>query len=140
MTYAPYYDQSPTKDVARESVPTFNPLNPFIVGTAQEIMPDKDFARQSSFTPLWNITANTKRYCLAKPLKIHIYHEGNTFFAENENLVIIGNGASIDEAIIDFTKHIIYFHRYYKNLPLERATGDAKRLKNIYETLFFEED
>ncbi len=139
MTYATYHDQGRARDVARESVPTFNPLIPFTVDTAQEIKPNKDFSRKNLFTPLWNIISHTKYYRTVKPIRVQIYQEDNIFFAENDNLVLIGTGSNIDEAITDLSKHIIYFYRYYNKLPLNRAIGDAVRLKRIYKTLF-EED
>lgn len=74
------------------------------------------------------------------PIKVRIYSEDNLFFAENETLVIIGTGSSVLEAMDDFCRHIIHFYYYYKKLSLDKITGDAVRLKKLYETLFIEQE
>ncbi len=132
MTYA----------AARETVPAFSPFYPFSDSTAQERMPDKEFRDKvvhSQITPLWAIGTKTKKHKVSKPIKLHIYSEDNLFFAENETLVIIGTGNSVTEAIDDFCRHVIHFYKYYKKLPVDKVTGDAVRLKKLYEALFVEQ-
>ena len=60
------------------------------------------------------------------------------FFAENENLGIFATGESRNEAIRAFNEHLIHFHKHYKQLDWNKATGEAQRLKKIYEDLFKE--
>ena len=139
MTYATY-DQCRVKDVAREIVSAFSPSCPFPSGTAYERTPAKDFRGQNLFAPLWSVASQKKRYKVSKPIKIHIHSEDNLFFAENETLVVVGTGASVSEAIDDFCRHIIHFYQYYKKLSWDKVTGDAVRLKKIYETLFVEKN
>lgn len=74
------------------------------------------------------------------PIKVRIYSEDNLFFAENETLVIIGTGSSAPEAMNDFCSHIIHFYHYYKKLSWDKVTGDAVRLKKLYEALFIEQE
>ena len=74
------------------------------------------------------------------PIKVRIYSEDNLFFAENETLVIIGTGSSAMAAMDDFCRHIIHFYNYYKKLSWDKVTGDAVRLKNLYKTLFIEQE
>jgi hypothetical protein len=128
--------------IEREVVSAFSPAYSFpTIGTAQERTPDKKFRYTFSnrhSAPLWTITTETKRYIISKPIKVLIYPEDNLFFAENETLVVIGTGDSATEAINDFCRHVIHFYHYYKRLPLDKATGDAIRLKKLYETLFTE--
>lgn len=138
MTYATY-DQCRVKDVARERVSAFSPSCPFPSGTAHERTPDKDFRGQNLYAPLWSVSSQKKRYKLSKPIKVHIYSIGNIFFAENETLVVVGTGDSVTEAIDDFCRHIIHFYQYYKKLSLDKAIGDAVRLKKTYENLFVEQ-
>ncbi len=149
MTYAGYSPCLPTRqecqvqDVGREEVSAFSPSNPFPAGTAQERMPDKEFRNnivRSQFTPLWTVTTKTRIFKVAKPIKVRSYSEDNLFFAENETLVIIGTGSSAMEAMDDFCRHIIHFCHYYKKLSWDKATGDAVRLKKLYETLFIEQE
>lgn len=123
--------------LTRENVSAFKPLHPFPIGTASERMPEQEFRqafRHGQSTPLWAV----KEYRVTKPIKIHIYSEGNLFFAENEALVVVGTGISAAEAIDDLCKHIIHFYQYYKRLSWSKVTGDAVRLKKIYESLFVE--
>ncbi|MBI5233527.1 MAG: hypothetical protein HY880_04160 [Deltaproteobacteria bacterium] len=139
MTYAAYYDPH-LIDVEREAVPAFSPISPFPPGTAQERMPYKEFTGNNLIAPLWTIPARGKQYRSTKPIKVHIYFENNIFFAENETLVVVGTGESMPEAITDLSKHIIHFYNYYKKLSSDKITGDAIRLKHVYETLFIEEE
>lgn len=74
------------------------------------------------------------------PIKVHIYSDDSLFFAENETLVIIGTGSSAIEAMDDFCSHVIHFYHYYKKLSWNKVTGDAVRLKKLYETLFVERE
>ncbi len=149
MTYAgdspclPTWQQYQVQEVGREEVSAFSPSNPFPAGTAQERMPDKEFRNsmgRSQFTPLWTVTTKTRIFKVAKPIKVRIYSEDNLFFAENETLVIIGTGSSAMEAMDDFCRHIIHFYHYYKKLSWDKSTGDAVRLKKLYETLFIEQE
>jgi hypothetical protein len=88
---------------------------------------------------LWSITTKTKKFTVSKPIKIRLYSEDNLFFAENESLVIIGTGSSAMAAMDDFCSHLVHFYHYYKRLPWDKVTGDAVRLKKLYETLFIEQ-
>lgn len=127
------------KDIGRETVSAFSPSSSFPIGTAQERMPDNEFKNRriySQNSPLWSIP----KYKVSKPIKVHIYFEDNLFFAENETLVVVGTGNSINEAMDDFCRHIIHFYHYYKRLSRDKVTGDAIRLKKLYETLFTEQE
>lgn len=142
MMYASYI-RYPVNDVERELVPADSPLSPFPIETAKERMPDREFKNKSIHSqnyPLWTITSPVKKYKLFKPIKVRIYSEDELFLAENETLVVFGAGETIDEAINDFCKHVIHFYHYYKHLSWEKVTGDAVRLKKIYETLFAEQE
>ncbi|MDA8240906.1 MAG: hypothetical protein M0Z67_11135 [Nitrospiraceae bacterium] len=135
MTYATYHGHQ-ARDVAREAVSAFASSTHFPAGTAQERIPE--FGGQSLFAPIWSVTDRTKKRQVSKPIKVHIYFEGDVFFAENETLVVVGTGSSPTEAIDDLGRHIIHFYQYYKRLSWDKVTGDALRLKKIYETLFIE--
>lgn len=127
---------------ARETVNAFTSTFEFPVGTAHEREPAKEFQRAFMYgqsAPLWVLSTKTKRYKVSKPIKIRIYSEDNLFFAENETLVVIGTGSSVQEALDELSQHIIHFYRYYKKLSWNKVTGDAVRLKKIYETLFIEQ-
>jgi len=137
------YIQRSLMDVDRETVSADAPFSPFSIETAKERMPDKEFRNRiahSQISPLWTITTPKKIYKVSIPIKVRVYSEDNLFFAENETLVVIGTGNSIDEAIDDFCKHIVHFYHYYKRLSRDEVTGDAVRLKNLYDTLFIEQE
>lgn len=135
MTYATYHAQQ-AHDVAREAVSAFTSSAHFPEGTAQEHIPE--FGGQRLFAPIWSVTDRTKKREFLKPITAHIYNAEGVFFAENETLVVVGTGSSSAEAIDDMCKHILHFHQYYRTLPLDKVTGDAVRLKKVYETLFVE--
>jgi hypothetical protein len=135
MTYATYHAHH-AHDVSREAVSAFTSSAHFPEGTAQEHIPE--FGGKSLFAPIWSVTDKAKKRQVSKPLKVNIYFEDDVFFAENETLVVVGSGSSVTEAIDDMFKHIIHFYQYYRKLPLDKVTGDAVRLKKIYETLFVE--
>ncbi len=119
----------------RESVSAFEPVHPFKIGTGREKMSDADLQKYLGHgysAPLWSI--ETKK--VTRPIKVRIYMEDNLFFVENYTLVIIGTGESITDAIDDFSRQVIHFYKYYRRLSWDRVTGDAERLKGLYETLF----
>ena len=140
MTYAmPAYRDD--LNFGREAVSAITPVAPFLTGTAQERMPDREFKDgllHNLYAPVWTIPSKTKIYKVSKPIKVRIYQEENFWFVENETLVIAGTGNTREEAMDDFRRHIIHFHKYYKKLPANKVTGDAVRLKKLFETLFSE--
>lgn len=124
---------------ARELVSANDPVLPFPVETGKEMMTVEAFRKLMAHgysAPLWTIPTKTKKLTVSKPIKVKIYPEDNLFFVENETLVVVGTGKSIADAIDDFGKQIIHFYKYYKRLSWDRVTGDAERLKGLYETLF----
>ena len=44
----------------------------------------------------------------------------------------------MDEAISAFSEHLVHFYAHYKRLDWNNVTGEAMRLKEIYEDLFEE--
>lgn len=135
MTFATY-SRHQDRNITRETVPAFTSSSIFSAGTAQEHIPE--FGGKGLFAPIWSITDRAEKRQLSKPIKVHIYMEEEVFFAESETLVVVGTGSSENEAIDDMCKHIVHFYHYYRKLPLDKVTGDAIRLKKIYETLFVE--
>lgn len=96
----------------------------------------KDIAQRTVFKVPFTKGNKIRKYTLTEPLRITIYTEDNLFYAENESLIVVGTGNSISEAIDNLFKQIIHFYKYYNNLSWEKVTGDAIRLKKIYEKLF----
>lgn len=130
-------------ELARENVSAFSSSYPFPIGTAAERMPDREFQQTSRYVqliPLWSVIAQGKKYKFPKPIMVKINFEDNLFFAENETLMVVGMGSSVAEAIDEFSRHIIHFHHYYKRLSWDKVTGDAIRLKKIFETLSAEQN
>ena len=110
------------------------------VETAQIIDPEKIFkeARKSQPAHLLRLYTKTKKFYTPKPISVKIYREEDLFFAENETLVVCGTGATVDKALQDFSLHIIHFFEYFKKLDKNKLTGDALRLKDIFENLLIE--
>jgi len=88
--------------------------------------------------PLWRFTSPKAEVISTKPVLVKISKGESLFFAENENLGIFATGDSRNEAISAFNEHLIHFHYHYKHLDWNKATGEAQRLKKIYEDLFKE--
>ncbi len=88
----------------------------------------------------FTIGNKTKQYKLTNPIEVCIYSEDKLFFAENKTLVVIGTGTSINKAINDFYRQLNHFYSYYKKLSWDRVTGDAVRLKKLYEILIAEQE
>jgi hypothetical protein len=87
-------------------------------------------------TPCWRFTALGKVVLASKPVSIRTSKGESLFFAENENLGIYATGESRNEAIQAFSEHVVHFYQHYKGLSWYRVTGEAHRLKYLYENLF----
>jgi hypothetical protein len=112
------------------------------IGTAVDIAPEKRFGQDHQIpevAPLWAVHAEGKLFRVSQPIRVHVFRDGNLFFAENETLLVCGTGDSAWEAVEDLELHIIHFYNYYKELPSDRVMGEAKRLKAIYRDLLVEE-
>lgn len=112
-----------------------------VVVTSPEINPREDFSQQRKYqpAPIMRLKEDTRTFYPSKPILVNIYRDGDLFFAENENLVVCGTGYTSQEALRDLYLHIIYFFEYYKKLDESKLTGDALRLKKIYQDLLIEE-
>lgn len=97
-----------------------------------------EFSEQP-YVPLWTISSEGKKLKPKKPIKVHVYKDGEFYFAENETLDVYSVGTSVRETIENLEAHIIYFWEHYNNLSREQATGLAVKLKDIYSNLFVEE-
>lgn len=71
-----------------------------------------------------------------KPVMIEITLEDRVFYATNETLNIDAEGNSIANAILDFSRHIIYFYNYYTNKNETEVMSNAARLKKVYDDYF----
>ena len=113
-----------------------------VVGTAsQEIRPEEYFyghAHKFNLAPLLKFQVSGKTYLINKPILIKMNHEENSFFVENDNLVLCGVGNNREEALDDFLMHLEYFYHFYGRQNERDLTGEALRLKQIYNNLFSE--
>jgi hypothetical protein len=132
------YDE--VKERLRRIPENYERISSSEVETAQIIDPEKIFkeARKSQPAHLLRLYTKTKKFYTPKPISVKIYREEALFFAENETLVVCGTGATVDEALQDFSLHILHFFEYYKKLDKNKLTGDALRLKDIFENLLIE--
>jgi hypothetical protein len=92
----------------------------------------------SARTPLWRFASSHVVVISSKPVSVSVSKGESLFFAENENLGIFATGESRNEAIGAFCEHLVHFYEHYKRLDWDDVTGEARRLKNIYEDLFEE--
>ncbi len=112
-----------------------------VVATSPEINPKEIFGHQKRYqpAPIMRLQENTRKFRTPKPILVTIYQDEDSFFAENENLVVCGTGHTPQEALKDLGQHIIHFFEYYKNLDESNLIGDALRLKELYQDLLIEE-
>ncbi|MBE9570180.1 MAG: hypothetical protein IMF11_06120 [Proteobacteria bacterium] len=89
-------------------------------------------------TPLWRFRSPHVVILSSKPVTVKVHRGEALFFAENENLGIFATGESRNEAINAFCQDLVHFYEHYKRLDWDRVTGEAMRLKKIYENLFQE--
>jgi hypothetical protein len=110
------------------------------VETAQTIDPLQIFKEAGKSQPacLLRLHAKSKQFYTTRPISVKIYRDEDLFFAENETLVICGTGVTPEDALQDFSLHIIHFFEYYKNLDKSKLAGDALRLKKIFDNLLIE--
>jgi hypothetical protein len=92
----------------------------------------------SARTPLWRFASSHVVLLSSKPVSVRITRGESLFFAENENLGIFATGESRNEAISAFSEHLVHFYEHYKRLDWDDVTGEATRLKKIYEDVFEE--
>jgi len=92
----------------------------------------------SARTPLWRFRSSHVVVLSSKPVSVKVTKGETLFFAENENLGIFTTGESRNEAINTFGEHLVHFYVHYQRLDWDSVTGEARRLKKIYEELFEE--
>ena len=86
--------------------------------------------------PAWEFSSSYATVHARKPVLVKVTRGETLFFVENETLDIFATGETREEAIRAFNEHLIYFYNHYKNLSWDRVTGEAERLKRLYEDLF----
>ena len=114
-------------------------IAPYVGTAAQSIKPESYFySGHFNTAPLMEFRGEQKTHVTSKPILVKVYREDDVFFAENESLVLYGTGASREEALLDFVKHVDYFYNFYKRQSESNLMGDALRLKKIYHNLLVE--
>ena len=109
------------------------------IATAPERDLDPGLHRISiSRTPAWQFSFAEKVVYASKPVMICITKGENLYFAENSNLDIVATGETVFDAINEFSELLVDFYCHYRGLDREEVTGDAKRLKALYDDLFTE--
>ena len=89
-------------------------------------------------SPLWQLRRERRVFKLRRPLMIRAWVEDGFFFVENEPLGICGTGTRLEEAVADFSIHVVHFYEYYKKMSKAKLIGDAIRLKAVFHDLFIE--
>jgi hypothetical protein len=89
--------------------------------------------------PIWHVRKEQRCFRLVRPLLVRVRQDEDFFFAENETLRIIGTGTNPEEALVDFSLHLLHFHQYYAQISASRLTGEAKQLKRFFQSIFVEE-
>lgn len=142
MSYAAAVDSYQVREERQDYLPANYLHSEVRVDTAKEIVGEdllRSLPSRQHMTPLWSVGTHGKRFKTVKPLSVRVYFEEGLFFAENETLFLYGTGMSPEEATEDLGSHVIHFYQYYKALDWSQVTGDAIRLKRLYEGLLLEE-
>jgi len=74
-----------------------------------------------------------------KPVSVRFSVGEKLFFAENENLGIFASGDTPFEAVSDFSDQLVYFYEFYRDKTSDELTGDALRIKGLFDALFREQ-
>lgn len=120
----------------REFIPDLYSRDEFDVSELPELGSTSWFQRSSLTTPMWEFSHHNKKVLSLKPVSIQITKGEKLFFAENDNLAIYATGETPPKAINAFCEELIYFYHHYKKLSWNQVTGEAKKLKIIYEDIF----
>lgn len=129
------------KEKAEYIPENYNISGDSVVVTSPEINPREVFSQKRKYqpAPIMRLQEDTRKYYTPKPILVNIYRDDDLFFAENETLVVCGTGETPQDAFQDFCLHVIHFFDYYKKLDESKLTGDALRLKELYQDLLIEE-
>jgi hypothetical protein len=129
------------KERAQEIPENYRPSGDSEVATSPETNPREFFNQRRKYqtAPIMKLQKDTRKFYTPIPISVNIYRDEDLFFAENENLVVCGTGSTRQEAVQDLVLHIIHFFEYYKKLDKSELTGDALRLKELYQNLLIEE-
>jgi hypothetical protein len=76
-----------------------------------------------------------ERHRLVRPVAVTLVSEGESWFAENEDLNLFGSGDTALSAIEDFRGHFEHFFERYRSLGWDEVVGEGLRLKKLYESL-----
>jgi len=142
MNYVPTVNSYQVREERQEYIPASYIPSDVRVNTAAEIVGEDLLQNLSSrrlMTPLWSVGTPERSFRTVKPIAVRVYFDDGLFFAETDTLLLYGAGNSPDEAVVDLGLHIIHFYQYYKSVAWSQVTGDAMRLKKLYETLLIEE-
>ncbi|MCD6117927.1 hypothetical protein J7K93_13000 [bacterium] len=85
------------------------------------------------------ITLNDKVIKLSWPLVLTIQYIEDIVTISNDDLNIYAVGNSMEHAIKEFNHHFFHFLTYYRNIPDDKLTGYAKRLKALFQKIVKEE-
>jgi hypothetical protein len=73
-----------------------------------------------------------------KPVSIRISRGEASWFAENDYVDVFAIGETIEEAVHEFSRHLVHFFCHYRDLDEAQAMGEARRLKKLFAEEFVE--
>ncbi len=79
--------------------------------------------------PLWNLHINDVNYKIDPPIRLVLSKEDDIWIAENEKLLIYGDGETENEAIEDFIESLKEIYTHYVNIPNDQFTVDGLNKK-----------
>ena len=88
--------------------------------------------------PMWEFKSLEGSISTSKPVFVTFIFDEQIWLAENDDLMIYATGETIDETLKAFQEHLVHFYKHYRDLSWDQVTGQAKRLKKIFQEEFKE--
>ncbi|MDA0840612.1 MAG: hypothetical protein O3B01_32525 [Planctomycetota bacterium] len=93
---------------------------------------------QLCVTPMWAFHSDEGSVEANRPVVIRHWESGEAVLAENDNLGIYESGATLQEAIEEFSDTLVHFFVHYSSKAASEVMGEAARRKKLYAELFQE--
>lgn len=115
-------------------------LSNILVETAANLDRPSVFASSSKYQiPAWVFTDGDVTLRAKNPVVIRLARVEDVFLAEHDSLDIYAAGATAEQAVEDFARHVVDCYRFYTSQPNEKLIGQAVKLKRLFQQ-FSEED
>jgi hypothetical protein len=107
--------------------------------TDREVDGSKLFGESVCYeVPVWCFSDGESLLRAKRPVVVRFSRGSELFLAEHDGLDIYASGESLADAVDCFNRLLVQFFWHYKQIGWDRVSGDAKRLKYVFEDQFSE--